>query len=206
MGIRSEDTQTRSQDQRLPERDVRVLEVQLSADISPKVNSYSFHPKDEASQVPPRPQDSWLSTSTEPQSEDLRGPPGHIPNFQRALHTSGNKSQQQKQHLEGLGRHYLGTTEGDDTDDLQDNRRSVANYGAPVWSTNASTTSIGKIQIAQNEAMRIATGSHKMSSIDHLHNETEMLTVKEHSISFICTIPGSVPGPRSRMPQHHHDG
>ena len=84
--------------------------------------------------------------------------------------------------------------------------RSVANYGAPVWSTNASATSIGKIQIAQNEAMRIATGSHKMSSIDHLHNETEMLTVKEHSRSFICTIPGSVPGPRSRMPQHHHDG
>ena len=59
--------------------------------------------------------------------------------------------------------------------------RSVANYGTPVWSTNASVTSIGKIQIAQNEAMRIATGSHKMSSIDYLHNETEMLTVKQHS-------------------------
>ena len=57
--------------------------------------------------------------------------------------------------------------------------RSVANYGAPVWSTNASVTSIGKIQIAQNKALRIATGSHKMSSIDHLHNETEMLTVKQ---------------------------
>ena len=52
--------------------------------------------------------------------------------------------------------------------------RSVANYGAPVWSANASTTSIGKIQIAQNEALR---------------------------------IPGSVPGPRPGMPQHHyHDG
>ena len=59
--------------------------------------------------------------------------------------------------------------------------RSVASYGAPVWNTNASATSIGKIQIAQNEALRIATGSHKMSSIDLLHNETEMLTVKQHS-------------------------
>ena len=59
--------------------------------------------------------------------------------------------------------------------------RSVANYSAPVWGTNASATSIGKIQTAQNEALRIATGSHKMSSIDHLHNETEMLTVKQHS-------------------------
>ena len=154
MGIRSEDTGTRSQDQRLPERDARLLEVQLSADISLKVNSYSLHPRYKASQVPPRHQDSWLSTSTEPQPEDLRSPPGHIPNFQRALHTSGNKSQQQKQRPEGLGRHYLGATEGDDTDDLLDNiRRTVANYGAPVWSTNARATSIGKIQmIAQNEA------------------------------------------------------
>ena len=123
VGIRSKDTGTRSQDQRLPERDVRVLDIQLSADISPKVNSYSLHPRDKASQVPPRHQDSWLSTSTELQPKDFRGPPGHIPNFQRALHTSSNKSQQQKQRLEGLGRHYLGTTEGDDTDDLQGNRK-----------------------------------------------------------------------------------
>ena len=91
---------------------------------APKSTVTLFTPaRDKASQVPPRHQDSWLSTSTEPQSEDVRGPPGHIPNFQRALHTSGNKSQQQKQRLEGLGRHYLGTTEGDDTDDLQGNRK-----------------------------------------------------------------------------------
>ena len=59
--------------------------------------------------------------------------------------------------------------------------RLIANYGASVWSTNARATSIGKIQIAQNEALRIATGSHKMTTIDHLHNETEMLTMKQHS-------------------------
>ena len=84
----------RSQDQRLLERDVRVLEVQLSDDISPKVNSCSLYPRYEVNQVPPRHQDSWLSTSTELQPEDLRCPPGHIPNFQPTLHTSGNKSQQ----------------------------------------------------------------------------------------------------------------
>ena len=43
--------------------------------------------------------------------------------------------------------------------------RSIANYTAPVWSINASETSIGKIQRAQNEALRIITGLHKMSSI-----------------------------------------
>ena len=58
--------------------------------------------------------------------------------------------------------------------------RSIANYAAPVWSTNASTSSIGSLQKAQNEALRIITGAHKMSSIDHLHCETEMLRVEEH--------------------------
>ena len=47
--------------------------------------------------------------------------------------------------------------------------RSIADYAAPVWSTNASNTSIEKIKVAQNEALRISTGAHKMSSIDHLH-------------------------------------
>ena len=58
--------------------------------------------------------------------------------------------------------------------------RSIANYAAPVWSINASETNIGKIQRAQNEALRIITGSHKMSSIDHIHSETEMLQVQYH--------------------------
>ena len=44
-------------------------------------------------------------------------------------------------------------------------------YAAPVW----SESNIGKIQLAKNEAVRIITGSHKMSSIDHLHSETDML-------------------------------
>ena len=58
--------------------------------------------------------------------------------------------------------------------------RSIANYAVPVWSINASETNIGKIQCAQNEALRIITGSHKMPSITHLHSETKMLLVKDH--------------------------
>ena len=59
--------------------------------------------------------------------------------------------------------------------------RSIANYAAPVWSINASETNIGKIQRAQNEALRIITGSHKMSSIDHIHSETKMLQVEDQT-------------------------
>jgi hypothetical protein len=57
---------------------------------------------------------------------------------------------------------------------------SIINYAAPVWSTNASRTSLTKIQVAQNEAIRISTGSHRMASIDHLHRESKMLKTTEH--------------------------
>ena len=60
--------------------------------------------------------------------------------------------------------------------------RSIANDAAPVWITNVSDTSLEKIQRTQNEALRIITCSHKMSSIDHLHSETNMLLVKDHLI------------------------
>ena len=58
--------------------------------------------------------------------------------------------------------------------------RSIANYAAPVWSINASESNIGKIQRAQNEALRIITVSHKMSSIDHIHSEPKMIQVEDH--------------------------
>ena len=58
--------------------------------------------------------------------------------------------------------------------------RSIANYDAPVWSTNASESNIGKIQRAQSETLRIITGSHKMSNIDHLHSDNKILHVEDH--------------------------
>ena len=53
--------------------------------------------------------------------------------------------------------------------------KSIASYAAPVWSTNASDSSFKKIQTAQNAALRTAT------SIDHLHQESLTLRVKDHS-------------------------
>ena len=52
--------------------------------------------------------------------------------------------------------------------------KSIANYTAPVWSTNASDSSFKKIQTAQNAALRTA-------SIDPLHQESLTLRVKDHS-------------------------
>ena len=59
--------------------------------------------------------------------------------------------------------------------------RSIINYAAPVWSTNLRDTNYRNIQYTHNEALRISTGCHKMSSVDHLHAEANVLKVREHS-------------------------
>ena len=57
---------------------------------------------------------------------------------------------------------------------------SIINYAAPVWSINLRDTNYRNIQYTQNEALRIVTGCHKMSSVDHLHVEAKMWKVGEH--------------------------
>ena len=59
--------------------------------------------------------------------------------------------------------------------------KSIASYAAPVWSTNASDSSFKKIQTAQNSVLRTATGAHKMANIDHRHQESLTLKVKDQS-------------------------
>ena len=59
--------------------------------------------------------------------------------------------------------------------------RSLLTYGAPIWTPGLSQTHWQTLQAGQNAALRIATGSVLMSSIDHLHAETNQLPVKEHN-------------------------
>ena len=59
--------------------------------------------------------------------------------------------------------------------------KSIASYGAPVWSTNASDSSFKKIHTAHNAVLRMATGAHKMACIDHLHQESLTLRANDHS-------------------------
>ena len=58
--------------------------------------------------------------------------------------------------------------------------QSQLNYCAPVWTPQLSNTSWRHLQTAQNSALRIATGCHLMSDIDHLHNETKIMKVRPH--------------------------
>jgi hypothetical protein len=59
--------------------------------------------------------------------------------------------------------------------------RSTLEYAAPVWSQIISKTKQENLQTVQNQALRVASGCLLMSHQDHLHQETKVLPLKEHS-------------------------
>ena len=71
--------------------------------------------------------------------------------------------------------------------------RPILDYAAPAWSHASSNTSINCLQVAQNQSLRVVTGSNLMSSTAHLHSESEILTVKDHhtllSSQFFLSLP-----------------
>ena len=57
--------------------------------------------------------------------------------------------------------------------------RPALEYASSVWSPIASSTSINKLQVMQNAALRTATGCTQDTNI-HLHDETLTLPIYEH--------------------------
>jgi len=92
--------------------------------------------------------------------------------------------------------------------------RSTLEYAAPVWAPIISKTSWNDLQKVQNQALRVATGCYLKSNVDHLHQETKVLPLQEHSTmitkqflaaSFLPAHPGykhldKPPPARSRRP------
>ncbi|MCP4061384.1 MAG: hypothetical protein GY738_29760 [Pseudoalteromonas sp.] len=64
--------------------------------------------------------------------------------------------------------------------------RPITTYACPVWFPNTSNNHINKLQVLQNQALRICTGSTKKSPISHLHQETKILPVQNH-LSLLCS-------------------
>ena len=58
--------------------------------------------------------------------------------------------------------------------------RPILNYAAPIWYPAAAPSNIQKLQVIQNQALRICLGCHKKSSSSHLHSEAKILTVDQH--------------------------
>ena len=58
--------------------------------------------------------------------------------------------------------------------------RPALEYASSVWSPIASSTSINKLQVMQNAALRTATGCTQDTNIQHLHDETLTLPIHKH--------------------------
>ena len=58
--------------------------------------------------------------------------------------------------------------------------RPALEYASSVWSPIESSTSINKLQVMQNEALRTATGCTQDTNIQHLHDETLTLPIHQH--------------------------
>ena len=58
--------------------------------------------------------------------------------------------------------------------------KPIITYAAPIWFPRASQTSIDRLQVIQNKALRIASGSVLRADITHLHTECKTLPIKEH--------------------------
>ena len=58
--------------------------------------------------------------------------------------------------------------------------RPALEYASSIWSPLASSTSINKLQVMQNAALRTATRCTQHTNIQHMHDETLTLPIHEH--------------------------
>ena len=58
--------------------------------------------------------------------------------------------------------------------------RPAREYASSIWSPLACSTSINKLQVLQNAALRTARGCTQDKNIQHLHDETLTLPIHEH--------------------------
>ena len=58
--------------------------------------------------------------------------------------------------------------------------RPALDYASSIWSPLASWTSINKLNVMQNAALRPATGCTQDTNIQHMHGETLILPIHEH--------------------------
>ena len=58
--------------------------------------------------------------------------------------------------------------------------RPVLEYASTVWSPMLSEKQTNRLQIVQNSALRVATGCTADTEITHLHDETNVLPIKDH--------------------------
>ena len=84
---------------------------------------------------------------------------------QHAQHTPGTDFGQQKETLTVIYKQYI---------------RSVLEYASPAWAPNLAITHHNALQTIQNNALRIIAGCTQTTPTNHLHCETQVLTLQDH--------------------------
>jgi hypothetical protein len=56
----------------------------------------------------------------------------------------------------------------------------IINYGFPLYAPFISDTWWSKLQIKQKKSLRLVTGCHAATSLDHFHQECKILPVRKH--------------------------
>ena len=102
-------------------------------------------------------------------------------NFTHHINTMGNKLLKRNNAVKMIAGTNWGCSKETLTVSYKAISRSVLNYAAPTWTPNLSESNWKFLQRKQNVALRAATGCVRMTPIEHLHQETKILPVKEHS-------------------------
>ena len=58
--------------------------------------------------------------------------------------------------------------------------RPILNYAAPIWLTKVSSSHLDKVEVIQNQTLRVATGFHQKAAASHLRVETGVLPMRAH--------------------------
>ena len=77
--------------------------------------------------------------------------------------------------------------------------RPTLEYASSMWSSMASPTSINKLQVMQNAALRACTGYTHDTNIQHLHDETNILPIQKH-----LQLHASQVKQKAQYPSHPH--
>ena len=59
--------------------------------------------------------------------------------------------------------------------------RLILSYCCPVWTPSLKDTIWSRLELAQNSALRITTGCHKIADVTELHQEARELPVLQHN-------------------------
>ena len=103
------------------------------------------------------------------------------------------KVQQRNNVLKSL----VGSTWGCDKETLlttyQAIGRSILSYCYHIWTPSHRDTNWSRLQQAQNSALRITTGCHKMADVAELHQEALELSVRQHNEVYFQAVRHSMP-------------